>query len=157
MSPSRCARIVSAFGLLLLVDVSARGKPAPADKPDTWTEVQTPHFIVASNDGENTARRFADQFEQIRFLYSKALNRGVKLDPGIPILILAVKNEKSLSQLIPEYWAQKGHTHPSGLFVPGKEKNYIALRMDAEGEFPYLPIYHKYVHLIVNLNYQHIP
>jgi len=24
-----------------------------------------------------------------------------------------------------------------------------------EGEYPYLPIYHEYVHLIVNLNYQH--
>ncbi len=157
MSPGRYVRIVLPFCGFLLANGSATGKPAPADKPETWTEVQTPHFIVASNDGENTARRFADQFEQIRFLYSKALNRGVKLDPGIPILIFAVKNEKSLSQLIPEYWAQKGHTHPAGLFVPGQEKNYIALRIDVEGEYPYLPIYHEYLHLIVNLNYQHIP
>jgi Flp pilus assembly protein TadD len=157
MSPSRYICIVLLFTITLLVDVSVSGEPAPTDKPDTWIEVQTPHFIVASNDGENTARRVADQFEQIRFLYSKALNRGIRLDPGIPILIFAVKNEKSLSQLIPEYWAQKGHIHPAGLFVPGQEKNYIALRIDVEGEFPYLPIYHEYVHLIVNLNYQHFP
>src|SRR3977135_3611292 len=73
------------------------------------------------------------------------------------MLMFALNNENSLSQLIPEYWAEKGHTHPAGLFVPGQEKNYIALRIDVEGEYPYLPIYHEYVHLIVNLNYQHFP
>ena len=157
MSSSRYLCALSAFVIAVLAAVVAWSKPFPADKPEIWTEVQTPHFIVASNDGENTARRIADQFEQIRFLYSKALNPGLKLDPGIPILIFAVRNEKSLSQLIPEYWMQKGHTHPAGLFVPGPEKNYIALRTEVESEFPYLAIYHEYVHLIINLNYQHFP
>ena len=157
MSPTRYFCALSASAITLLAGMAGWSKPAPADKLETWIEVQTPHFIVASNDGENTARRFAAQFEQIRFLYSKALNPGLHLDPGYPILIFAVKNEKSLSQLIPEYWAEKGHTHPAGLFVPGQEKNYIALRIDVEGEYPYLPIYHEYVHLIVNLNYQHFP
>jgi tetratricopeptide (TPR) repeat protein len=157
MSLSRYLCALSASVIAAFVAVIAWSKPFPADKPEIWTEVQTPHFIVASDDGENTARRIADQFEQIRFLYSKTLNRGLRLDPGIPILIFAVKNEKALSQLIPEYWAQKGHTHPAGLFVPGQEKNYIALRTDVESEFPYLAIYHEYVHLIVNLNYQHFP
>jgi tetratricopeptide (TPR) repeat protein len=131
--------------------------PKPADNPETWVEVRTPHFTVASNDGEKTARRVADQFEQIRFLFSKALISSVRLDPSVPILIFAVKNEKSLSQLLPEYWTQQGHLHPAGLFVPGPEKNYIALRTDVEGEFPYHTIYHEYVHLIVNLNFRHFP
>jgi len=157
MSPRRYLCALSAFVIAVLTAGVAWSKPFPGDKPEIWTEVQTPHFIVASNDGENTARRIADQFEQIRFLYSKALNPGLKLDPGIPILIFAVRNEKSLSQLIPEYWMQKGHTHPAGLFVPGPEKNYIALRTEVESEFPYLAIYHEYVHLIINLNYQHFP
>jgi tetratricopeptide (TPR) repeat protein len=112
---------------------------------------------VLCNDGEKTARRIAQQFEQIRILYSKALSHNLRLDPGIPIVIIAAKNEKSLSQIIPEYWAQKGHTHPAGLFLPGAEKNYIAIRTDVGGEFPYLTIYHEYVHLIINLNFQHFP
>jgi tetratricopeptide (TPR) repeat protein len=120
-------------------------------------EATTPHFTVLSNDGEKTARRIAQQFEQIRILYSKVLSPNLRLDPGIPIVILAAKNEESLAQIIPEYWAQKGHTHPPGLFLPGPEKNYIAIRTDEHGEFPYLIVYHEYVHLIVNLNYQHIP
>ena len=157
MSPTRFQCALLACVIALLAGIIASSKPAPPEKPDTWIEVQTPHFIVASNEGEKVARGVADQFEQIRFLYSKALNRGLRLDPGIPILIFAVKNEKSLSQIIPEYWVQEGHTHPGGLFVHGQEKNYIAIRTDVKGDFPYLPIYHEYAHLIVNLNYQHFP
>src|ERR1700730_10804445 len=157
MSAPRFLPTLPALVIAASVAFGARGAPAPADQQDIWTEVETPHFIVASNDGDTTARRVANQFEQIRFLYSKALSQGLRLDPGIRILIFAVKNEKALSQLMPEDWAQKGHVHPAGLFVPGQEKNYIALRTDVEAEFPYLPIYHEYVHLIINLNYQHFP
>lgn len=110
-----------------------------------------------SDDGEKTARRIAEQFEQIRLLYSKALSGNLRLDPGIPIVIIAAKDEKSFSQIIPEYWLQKGHTHPAGIFLPNPERNYIALRTDVGGEFPYLTVYHEYVHLIFNLNFQHLP
>jgi len=81
MSPRRYLCALSAFVIAVLAAGVAWNKPFPGDKPEIWTEVQIPHFIVASNDGENTARRIADQFEQIRFLYSKALNPGLKLDP----------------------------------------------------------------------------
>jgi tetratricopeptide (TPR) repeat protein len=153
----RTIRTIGCVGIVLLSTENARSSPTPADKPDAWVEVTTPHFSVMSNDGEKTGRRIADQFEQIRSLYSRALSHDLRLDPGIPILIIAVKNEKSLSQVIPEYWADKGHTHPAGIFVPGAEKNFIALRTDVQGEFPYLAIYHEYVHLIVSLNFQHFP
>jgi tetratricopeptide (TPR) repeat protein len=153
----RTIRIIACVGIVLLSANAARSNPNPADKPGGWVEVTTPHFSVMSDDSEKAARRIADQFEQIRSLYSRALSHNLRLDPGIPILILAGKNEKSLSQLIPEYWAEKGHTHPAGIFVAGTEKNFIALRTDVQGEFPYLTIYHEYVHLIVSLNFQHFP
>src|SRR5579883_3518426 len=73
----------------------------PADKPETWVEVATPHFNVMSNEGEGTARRIADQFERIRLLYSKTLSPDLRLDPGVPIVIFAVRNEDALSKLIP--------------------------------------------------------
>lgn len=151
--------LVACLGVALFTAANLRSIPTPADKPETWVEVASPHFTVISNDGERTARRIAQQFEQIRILYSKALSHNLRLDPGIPIVIIAAKSEKSLSQIIPEYWAEKGHTHPAGLFVPGPEKNYIALRtdVDSQDEFPYLTVYHEYVHLIVNLNFQHFP
>jgi hypothetical protein len=121
--------------MLLFLARNLRSSPVPADKADTWTEVASPHFTVLCNDGERTARRIAQQFEQIRLVYSKALSRNVRLDPSIPIQIIASRNEKSLSEIIPEYWAQKGHMHPAGLFVPSPEKNYIALRTDWKANF----------------------
>src|ERR1700689_2170039 len=157
MPARRPHRLLVSLGFVLFASGSLGSGPAPADKPDTWVEIATPHFTVLCNDGEKTARRIGQHFEQIRILYSKALSRNLRLDPGIPIVIIAARNEKSLSQIIPAYWAQKGHTHPSGLFLPSPEKNYIALRTDVEGEFPYLTVYHEYVHLILNLNFQHIP
>ena len=157
MSARPSCWVFACLGVVSFAIACFRISAAPADKPEAWVEAAAPHFTVISNDGEKTARRIAQQFEQIRILYSKALSQKLRLDPSVPIVIIAAKNEKSLSQIIPEYWAQKGHTHPAGIFQPGAEKNYIALRTDMEGEFPYLTIYHEYVHLIVNLNFQHFP
>ena len=155
--PARRYHLILACLGIVLFAASLQSGPSPADKPETWVEVASPHFTVLSNDGEKTARRIAQQFEQIRILYSKVLSPNLRLDPRIPIVIIAARNEKSLSQIIPEYWAQKGHTHPAGMFIPNSGKNYIAIRTDVEGEFPYLVVYHEYVHLIVNLNFQHFP
>ena len=70
-----------------------------------WVEVRTPPFTLAGNADGKTERRVADQFKPIQFPFSKALIARVRLNPSIPILIFAVKNEKSLSQLPLEYWA----------------------------------------------------
>jgi Tfp pilus assembly protein PilF len=150
-------RYALTLAFALLIQLPVWSAPLPAENPDVWVEVRTPHFIVTSNDGEGTARRIAYQFEQIRFLYSKALQQGLRLDPDSPIVIFAVKNEKALSQIMPEYWAEKGHMHPAGLFVGGEEQNFIALRANGEGEFPYETIYHEYMHLIIRLNFRHFP
>jgi hypothetical protein len=39
------------------------GLPFTATATDTWIEVQSPHFQVVSNAGENESRKVADQFE----------------------------------------------------------------------------------------------
>jgi tetratricopeptide (TPR) repeat protein len=149
--------VLCVVGIVLYVPLYFLGNTTAVDKPESWVEATTPHFTVLCNDGEKTARRIARQFEQIRILYSRALSPNLRVDPEIPILIIAAKNEKSLSQVLPENWAQKGHVHPAGIFLPGAERNYIAVRTDVQEEFPYLIVYHECVHLIVNLNYQHFP
>lgn len=127
-----------------------------AEKPETWVEVRSPHFIVASNGGEKHARRIAEQFEQVRAVFQKALN-NIRVDPGQPIIILAAKNEKTLKALLPEFWERKGSRHPAGMFVPGHEKHYVVLRLDAEGDNPYHVIYHEYVHMLAHLNFSRLP
>jgi tetratricopeptide (TPR) repeat protein len=36
------------------------------------------------------------------------------------------------------------------LFLRGPEKNYVLLRLDAEGEHPYATVYHEYTHLLLS-------
>jgi len=43
---------------LLLLCRSAAG----SDRPDTWIQVRSPHFVVASDVGEKRGRRIAQQF-----------------------------------------------------------------------------------------------
>lgn len=126
------------------------------DKPETWTEVRTPHFTVVSNGNEKQARRVAEQFEQIRAVMHVALP-NLRVDPGQSIIILAVKNENSLKALLPGFWEVKGHFHPAGVFVAGQEKHYVALRTDTEGENPYHVIYHEYIHAVLSLNFRNLP
>jgi tetratricopeptide (TPR) repeat protein len=120
------------------------------------SNLDTPHFTVYSNGGEKTARQIATQFEQFRDVFVKA-GQSARADPGQPILILAAKDEKSLASLLPEYYQQKDRVHPAGMFNPGPERNYIALRTNVDEEFPYHTVYHEYTHQITQLNADFLP
>ena len=109
-----------------------------------WVEVRSPHFVVISNAGARDARNTAVQFEQIRAVFREALPIRQK-EAGPVVTILAVKDDKSLHELLPDYWT-KGHAHPAGLFVSAMNQFYIAVDLDAEGTNPYETIYHEYYH-----------
>ncbi len=111
---------------------------------NNWVEVRSPHFVVVSNAGAKQARNTAIQFEQIRSLYREALQIAREHN-GPVVTILAVKDEKSLEELLPEYWA-KGHSHPAGMFQQAMNQFYIAIELDAQGVNPYETIYHEYYH-----------
>ena len=128
----------------------------PLAAKDSWVEVRSPNFTVISNGGEKEARRIADQFEQFREVFHATLPQ-LRVDLGKPLIIFAVKNEDSLRVLLPAYWETKGHVHPAGLYAPGEERHFVALRTDTEGENPYEVVYHEYTHAIINLNFRDPP
>ena len=139
--------------LCLLVSLIA---PCTRGKEDTWIEVHSPHFTVISNAGDKEARRVADHFEQFREVFHTTFPAW-RLDLGKPLIIFAVRNEDSLRALIPAYWEQKGRAHPAGLYLPGEDRHYVALRTDVETQNPYQIIYHEYTHAIINLNFRGLP
>ena len=79
------------------------------------------------------------------------------VDLGKPLIIFAVKNEDSMKLFLPEFWAVKGHTHPAGIYQPGEDKHFVAVRTDIEGPNPYEVVYHEYTHALMNLNYRGLP
>ena len=134
--------VAAALGTLFLF---AAALAAPTGK---WVEVRSQNFIVVSNAGEGQARKTAVQFEQIRSLFRDSLSY-VKNSPSPVITILAVKDEDSLRELLPEYWAQKGHSHPAGVFLDGGYDQFqVAVNLAAHGDNPYEGLYHEYYHSV---------
>ncbi len=98
----------------------------------------------------------ADQFEQFREVFHTTFPIW-RVDLGKPLIIFALKNEESLKTLIPAYWEGKGRAHPAGLYMPGEERHYVAVRTDVETDNPYQIVYHEYTHAIMNLNFRELP
>jgi tetratricopeptide (TPR) repeat protein len=134
----------------LAVAVSAR------DKSDTWIQITSPHFVVATNGSEKQGRRVADQFERMRSLFH-ALFPKAQVDPGTPIVVLAPKDEKSFRALEPQDYLAKGSLKLGGLFLRAPDKNYVLMRLDAEGDHPYAVIYHEYTHLVMSKSEDFLP
>lgn len=152
-APPRMPFTLLAFAVLSLAPPAAINAD---DAKEVWVEVRSPHFAVSSNAGEKQARHVAQQFEEIRGVFHAAFPK-LRLDPGKPILILAAKNENSMKALLPGYWEQKGHVHPAGIYIPGEEKHYVALRLDSESENPFHALYHEYTHALIHLNFSGLP
>jgi|HubBroStandDraft_6_1064221.scaffolds.fasta_scaffold10876_4 Tfp pilus assembly protein PilF len=131
---------------LLLTVFAALVAPA-RDKPENWLEVRSPHFIVLSDSNEKQARHVADQFERMRTVFH-AMFPQAHVDPGTPIVVLAVKDKKDFQSLEPEAYLAKGQLELAGLFLRAPDKNYVLLRLDAQGEHPYATVYHEYTHLL---------
>jgi tetratricopeptide (TPR) repeat protein len=114
-----------------------------------WLEVRSPHFTVLTDSNERQARRIAAQFEQMRSVFHKLLPNATA-DAGSPIIVLALKDKKGFQALEPAPYLAKGQLDLSGLFLSAPDKNYILLRLDAEGEHPFATVYHEYTHLMMS-------
>jgi tetratricopeptide (TPR) repeat protein len=147
-----------------LVPIVLLTLPVPAGAAGSWIEVKTPAFTVVSDGSEKDARRVLGQFQQVRALFKKVWP-WARVDPTRPVTILAVRDERGLRRLLPAFWETKNAMHPAGLFVSAPDRNWVAVRMDV-GRFrgedeardnPYLLVFHEYVHLLVRLNFGHLP
>src|SRR5262245_56422454 len=129
---------------------------APAWAADReWVLARSPGFLVVSDAGEKEARQVAHQFEQVRGLFAQVLQ--ARVDPGQPVVIYAVRDERGLRELMPRRWETKGGSRPAGIFIPGREKHLVALRLDTSEAYPYHVIYHEYTHLLLRLNARWVP
>lgn len=128
---------------------------------DPWVEVRSPHAIVVSDAGTRVAKRVAARFERFRAAI-KVVWPWARVDPPLPPVILAPRDEGGLKVLLPEYWQTKGSVRPGGVFVGDLVHPWIALRADLIDPEPGRPnpyhlIQHEYVHLVIRLNFEHVP
>jgi tetratricopeptide (TPR) repeat protein len=120
-----------------------------SDSGDHWFEVQSPHFVVLTDSNEKQARHLAAQFEQMRSVFHIIIPSATD-NPGSPIVVLALKDRKGFQALEPEAYLAKGQLDLAGYFMRAPDKNYIVLRLDAEGEHPFATVYHEYTHYMLS-------
>jgi len=140
--------------LLLTLFVAAL---APArDKSENWLEVRSQHFTVVTNANEKAGRRIADHFELMRSVFHVAFPH-VSIDNGSPIIVLAIKDENDFRALEPQAYLAKGQLKLGGLFLRAPDKNYVLMRVDAEGPHPYAVVYHEYTHFLLSKSAEWLP
>ena len=159
------AMFAAPFFLAALLCLPARGadkdkekKPEKEkkEKIEPWVEIRTPHFIVAADGGEKTARRIAEEFESlVRVIQATMPNSRVS--SGIPVRIVAPRDAKSFGRAFPDFPYDKNHEQPPGLFFSGPEKTYIGVRTNASGHFPYMEIFQNYGREILKRSYRNLP
>jgi tetratricopeptide (TPR) repeat protein len=135
--------------------VAAPGRIRAADRP--WVEVSSAHFHVVSNAGEKEARAVAWQFEQVRSVFNN-LWPWARTDARRPFVVLAVRDEASLKRLAPEYWERRGGVQPSGVFVGGADRDFVAMRTDVverrdDAVNPYSTAYAGYAHIVLQATF----
>ncbi len=138
------------FLLLATIPVSAR------DSNERWLELQSPHFVVLTDSNEKQARRIASQFERMRAVFH-TLFPTATADTGSPIVVLALKDKKDFQALEPAAYLAKGQLELAGLFLRAPDKNYVLLRLDAQGEHPFSTVYHEYTHLMLSKAEEWLP
>jgi tetratricopeptide (TPR) repeat protein len=116
---------------------------------ESWVEVRSPHFVVLTDSSEKQGRHVAGQLERMRAVFSAAFPKA-HVDSGGSITVIAVKDKKGFQALEPEAYLAKGQLDLAGLFLRTPDKNYVLLRLDAQGDHPYATVYHEYTHYLVS-------
>lgn len=127
-----------------------------ASADERWVDVRSAHFRVLTDAGEKEGRKVATGFEQMRKLV-QTLGGEMVVDPAPPIVIVAVRDQAGLRQLLPMYWERRGGLRPGGVFLGDTDKNHIAVRLDVNPDYRDDIVYHEYVHLLVRLNFSSLP
>jgi tetratricopeptide (TPR) repeat protein len=143
-------RIVFLLCLGLSLSASAR------DSVDHWVELRSQHFVVLTDSNEKQARRIATQFERMRGVF-QLLMPAASDTTGSPIVVLALKDKKGFQALEPEAYLAKGKLDLAGYFLRAPDKNYILVRLDAQGDHPFATVYHEYTHYMARNASEWIP
>ena len=142
--------------IALLLFLVAAALASARDNAENWLEVRSQHFTVVTNANEKTGRRIADQFERMRSVFH-VMFPHLSIETGSPIIVLAIRDEKDFRALEPQVYLAKGQLKLGGLFLRAPDKNYVLMRVDAEGEHPYSVVYHEYTHLLLSKAAEWLP
>jgi hypothetical protein len=143
-------------GLTAVVAMLSQASGASATATDAgWVEARGASATVVSNAGEAVARRVSQQLDDIRALVQAALGNEVKM-PRDPLMVLAVDGERSLRELLPQFWERR-MARPAAASSPSPHTHDIALRVDVSDAVRHQLLLHEYLHVITRVNVPDAP
>jgi TPR repeat protein len=152
-SDTRGTRRIAAVALATIVVASWPAVRLAA--AEEWIEVKSPHFTVVSNASERSTRTLVWQLEQVRSAMT-ALWSWARVDLSKPLMVIAVKDERSMRAMAPQYWEDKESRtgRPASVWVSGPDQHYLTIRTDLEVDSsgtinPHLTAYFSYIGLVM--------
>jgi hypothetical protein len=122
-----------------------------AAKHGNWIEVQTPHFLIVTDAGEEKGRSTATEFERIQAFFRESLASAAK-HPSPSVTIFAVKNADAMRKLLPEYFAggfsSPHQVHPAGVFFHNQDRYFAIVELDTQRSGRFETLYHEYYHAL---------
>ena len=119
-----------------------------------WHEARVPGFVIVSNAGERQTRRLATRVCGWRNMFARLWPQA---DPGTkPVVVLALNSISTLCAILPTDCAS-GHAKPAGLFLPGLDRDYLAIALDAEGWGSSDVLGHEFSHLLLDRHVEPLP
>ena len=97
-------------------------------------EVRSEHFIVNTNSNEKAGAEDRRAIRTHAVEFHAGVPQQLPIDPPSPVIVLAIRDEKDFRALEPAEYLKKGQLQLGGLFLRAPDKNYMLMRIDAEGD-----------------------
>jgi hypothetical protein len=142
-------RVRSVWLLAALVLTAAAAAPLQSQ----WRRLDSPNFIVVGEVGAGELRDIAVRFEGFRETLGRVLGEQVT-STAVPTVVLVFKSDASFTPFKRKY--QGKVVRMSGVFVPRRDVNHIAMVSDGDVEDVRI-IFHEYAHLLISNTGRRIP
>lgn len=145
-------RLALTLALMLCFFLLVSGSTGRAK--ETWTHARSKNFLIVGNASEKEIREVATRLEQFREAFAQLFTAARFASP-IPTTVIVFRNDSSYEPFKPLYQGRPADV--SGYFQPSRDVNYITLNAERLGANSYRPIFHEYVHLMIDSNMRGVP
>jgi tetratricopeptide (TPR) repeat protein len=140
--------LLCASALCSAVPAPSLALPPARSKEPKWIRVNSAHFSVLTDAGEDKGRETVTRIEQMRDGFAQ-LFRKTKLHLPEPLELIAVRSDEEYIRLAP--LRQGRPISAPGFFLAGEDRNFIVLDLAAEDSWR--AVSREFARLLLNFNY----
>ncbi len=116
---------------------------------DEWLKMRSKNFRLVGNASKKDILGVTLRFERFREIFRQSFAE-VNFNSVVPVNVVVFKSDESLRDFRPLDEDGKKTDSAAGYFQSGEAANYIALSINDKKTLDYRPIFHEYIHSLVN-------